>query len=115
MTPKEAQKLPRFTPNSFSIGMAPHLKDPKNYKKIQRALLDTLAGQHSHSEMAHWAVCKTCQSKAVNLKIMMKGLGFRSYGQYLYWKKTMEMILYPKRFPIRRPLIKTCRFYNLIL
>ena len=101
MTPKEAQKLPKFIPNSFSIGMAPHLKDPANYKKIQKALLNTLAGQHSHSEMAHWAVCKTCQSKTRDLKEMMKGLGFRSYGQYLFWKKTMEMVINPRRNPIR--------------
>lgn len=98
ITPKT---FPKFTPNPLSVGMPAYLKDPKNYKKIQKALLETLSGKHTHSEMQSWASCVTCQKKARDLKEMMKGIGFRNFNQYLYWKKTMDIIINKKRDPIR--------------
>lgn len=69
-----------------------HLKDPKNYEKIQRAILDAGASRHSHSDMLEWSACKYCQQKEWNRKEMMKKLGFVNGTQYMLWKKIHEEI-----------------------
>lgn len=79
------------------------LKDPANYKKIQKALLDVGATRHSHSEMLDWAGCKPCQTKQWARKELMQQLGFKSGAQYYAWCRVHEEI---KR---RMPLGK---FYN---
>lgn len=93
MTPEEVKKFPKYTPSPYLKDLPDFLKDPKNYNKIQKALLNTLAGPHSHSEMLGWAGCKTCQNKIANLRGTMNKLGFTSPRQYYAWKKTMEFIV----------------------
>lgn len=79
--------------------MPKHLKDPGNYEKIQRALLETLASKHSHGEMAEWARCIPCQRKVEDHRNMMVGLGFDSPAHYRIWKKIHETIR--TRVPLR--------------
>lgn len=78
--------------NTVLASFPPHLKDPANYEKIQRALLDALATTHSHGEMVEWANCVKCQRKMNDHAELMYQLGFKVPGQYMIWKKIHEQI-----------------------
>lgn len=101
MNKEEALKLPKYTPNPLFAGLPARLKDPKNFNKIQKTLLECLAGQHSHSEMTDWSKCITCQNKAANLRNKINSLGFTSSKQYYEWKKIMDIMVNHKRIPLR--------------
>ena len=94
------ETFPKYRKTSVLDGLPANLKDPKNYEKIQRALLETLAGRHSHGEMETWAKCLHCQNKLRNHGDMMRKLGFRSGTQYMAWKKVMHMMINPKFDPL---------------
>ena len=93
-------KLPGKLKEPLTKGLPAHLKDPANYDKIQRALLETLASTHSHSEMMQWAGCKSCMEKVREHKLLMKSLGFKTPAMYYEWKKTMEIMIRGLRDPI---------------
>ena len=101
MNKEQARKLPRYIPNPLFKDLSPFVKNPQNFNKIQMILLNTLAGQHSHSEMTTWATCKTCQEKMAIHGETMRKLGFTSPKIYLSWKKVIEEMINHKRTPIR--------------
>ena len=101
LSKKQANNLPRYKPNSLFANLSPFVKDPANYNKIQKILLNELAGPHTHSEMTNWANCRTCQDKSQERIMLMRKLGFTSAAIYLGWKKTMEQILSPRRVKLR--------------
>ena len=101
MKPEEARNLPKYTPNPLFVGMPAYLKDPANFNKIQKALLETLATKHSHGEMTEWNKCLGCQIKFRNHAQLMRKLGFKSGKQYREWKKIMDIIINKKRNPLR--------------
>jgi len=84
--------FPQYKPHSLVADMPEHLKDYRNYNKIQKALLETLASSHSHSEVEDWAKCVKCQEKVTNHKLMMKKLGFTGPAQYKAWQKIHQTI-----------------------
>ena len=94
MKPEEVTKdtFPKYKPNPLLESLPDAVKDPKNYDRIQRELLDTLASGHSHSELSDWVKCVACQGRVRDHKNMMVGLGFKKKGQYMAWKKTQEFI-----------------------
>src|SRR3990167_1060975 len=96
----DISKFPKYTPNPIFRGLPQHLKEPKNYEKIQRVLLETLAGRHSHGEMETWAKCLRCQNKLREHGDMMRKLGFKSGKQYMAWKKVMHAITNPRFDPL---------------
>lgn len=85
-------------PKSITASLPAYLKDPANYYKIQKAILEAGATRHSHGEIGEWAKCKQCQQKEWNRKEMMLKLGFKSGAQYLQWKKIMNKI--DERYPL---------------
>ena len=85
---------------SITKDLPAYLKDPKNYFKIQRALLDTLKGKHSHSEVQSMANCTECTRKYLELREMKKKLGFKNPAQYFAWKKIMEIMIFDRKDPI---------------
>jgi len=91
MTPEEAKKLPKKIPNVLD-GLPAHLKDPENFDKIQKALLETLATRHSHSDILAWGSCRQCAPKLRNHREMMVKLGFKSPAQYMQWRKVHTFI-----------------------
>ena len=101
MTPEEAKKLPKKLTEPITKSLPAYLKDPANYEKIQKALLETLASGHSHSEVIGWHKCRGCQRRVENHKMMMQKLGFKSPAQYYAWKNIMEILIKDKRTPIR--------------
>ena len=87
-----AKTFPKNKPNRFLKDLPKHLKDPANYEKIQKALLENLATTHSHADILTWSNCFDCRQKLRNHAEMMRKLGFKTPGHYLAWKKTMEFI-----------------------
>lgn len=92
MTEEEAKKLPKAKPHPIVASLPAYLKDPANFDKIQRAILDAGATRHSHGEVVDWAGCVECQSRQRNRLEMMKRLGFNNAAQYMAWRKIHEHI-----------------------
>ena len=82
-------------------GFPTYLKDPKNYYKVRKLLLDILSVPHSHSELIKWSNCTKCQENVHNLNKARKKLGFKSAAQYYAWQKIMDYIHNPKSSPIK--------------
>lgn len=91
MTPEEGRKLPQKLP-SILDDLPVYLKDPANYEKVQKALIETLASRHSHSDLLTWYSCKQCENKIFDHREMMMRLGFKSPTQYYAWKRIHEKI-----------------------
>ena len=100
MKPEEItpDTFPKYTPNPNLVGLPDYLKDPANFEKIQRELLDALATTHSHSDLFEWSTCPNCQHKLKAHRELMRKLGFKNGKQYMDWKKTHEEI--KKRMPL---------------
>ena len=83
-----------YAPKTAKVfdGLPEYLKDPKNYMKVQRAILDTLAGKCSHGEVIEWAACPKCQRRFAERSQIIRKLGFRSMSQYMAWQKTHQEI-----------------------
>lgn len=93
MTPGQAQTLPKYTPNRFLKDLPEHLKDPKNFEKIQKALLETIRScTKSHSEPADIPKCPKCTDGMLERRLLMKRLGFKSSAQYMAWRKVHTII-----------------------
>lgn len=73
-------------------GLPEYLKDPANYKKVRKALLETLATTHSHGELIEWSTCVQCQLKMRDHADMVRKLGFTSPAQYYAWRKVSEKV-----------------------
>lgn len=80
-------------------GLPEYLKDPANYRKVKKALYETLATTHSHSDILEWGTCVKCQIKLKDHADMVHKLGFKSPAQYLAWQKVHETL--EKRVPLR--------------
>jgi len=102
MNKKDAQNLPKYTPNPIFKDLPAYLKDPRNYYKVRNDLLNTLAGKHTHSEMQKWANCLTCQNKLVNFREEVRKFGFTSPAQFMTWQKTMDLMINPRRTPLKK-------------
>lgn len=79
--------------NPLVASLPPHLKDPANYEKIRKVILQALAGGCSHGDMMEWAGCFKCQRRFQTRREVLKSLGFRNPAQYLAWQKIHEKIL----------------------
>lgn len=87
---------PETFPNYKSLNKVGHLpdfvKDPANYEKIERALLDTRFCGKTHSDPSQMFECKGCQNKTLERRELMEKFGFRDASDYLNWKKIHEEI-----------------------
>ena len=83
----EAKQFPKYTPNPLLEGLSEYLKQPEAFEKIQKAILNTLASRHSHSEVLEYAECFSCSKKMLDSRLLLKKLGFKSPMQYREWVK----------------------------
>jgi len=97
MTPEEAKKnlpkaskVPKLHP--MLKALPDFLKDPANYHRILKAILDVGATRHSHGEVGDWAKCQTCQAKERDRLMFMRKLGFQSAAQFKAWQSVHEEI-----------------------
>lgn len=77
---------------SLVVSLPKHLKDPTNYEKINRFIIESLASKHSHGDMMAWAACVSCQRRFAERGGVLKKLGFKNPGQYMLWKRVHEHI-----------------------
>ena len=103
MKKEEAKNLPKYKANALLKGLPTYLKDPANYDKVRRALLDTLASKHSHSELGGWAKCPPCMKRVNEHKMMMVKRGFKTPAHYMVWKRIMHIMTgkNTKRVPLK--------------
>ncbi len=92
------QAFPKAKLHPILASLPEYLKDPANFDKIQRAILDAGATKHSHGEVVDWAGCTYCQGKEWDRKEMIQRLGFTSGAQYMAWKKIHTTI--KDRYPL---------------
>lgn len=88
----------RFTGNRILYGLPEALKDPANFPKIQKAILNTLQTRHSHGDMMEWSACRSCTEKMLERRLLLKRLGFRNARQYMAWRQVHEEIV--KMYPL---------------
>jgi len=100
MTKITPKTFPKGIKKSILDGLPDYVKDPKNYSKIQTALLDALATSHSHSDLFEWSICPACQDKLKEFRLLHKKFGFRNPAQYYAWKKVMDIIMNPMKNPL---------------
>lgn len=86
------ETFPTYKPNPLLAGLPEYLKDPDNYPKVRKALLETLATTHSHSDILEWGSCVPCQRKLRDHAEMVRKFGFKSPAQYMEWQKVHETI-----------------------
>jgi hypothetical protein len=90
---KHAEDVVKNTPKVHVLtGLPEYLKDPANFDKVQKALIETLASPHSHSDLLEWSNCVNCQRKMHAHGEMMRKLGFHSPQQYRAWVKVHSKI-----------------------
>lgn len=77
---------------SITASLPEYLKDPKNFKKIRKALYEIMASKCDHSEVIEWATCVKCQKKMRDHAEFLRKLGFTSPAQYYAWRKIHEKI-----------------------
>ena len=81
---KYAQKYKQVDPLA---GLPAFVKEPKNYMKIEKALLETLSCGKSHSDPVEMMKCSTCTENMKKRRRLMKEFGFKSVEQYFAWRK----------------------------
>lgn len=102
MNKLDLTKVPKnLQPDPIFKGMPSHLKDPKNYKKIEKRLIEILLSDHKHKTASSYVKCKQCQEKREQRAKQMKEIGFKSITQYLTWKKIMQIIINKQSFQLR--------------
>ena len=86
------ETFPKHTQNPIFADLPEYLKDPANYKKVQKTVLEALASKHSHGEIMEWASCPACQRKFFERGEVIKKLGFSSPAQYMAWRLVHQEI-----------------------
>lgn len=81
-------------------GLPEELKDPKCYKSIEQRIKLTMVSDHKHAKVASFVNCKRCKAKMEKKQKVLKEYGFKSYHQYLMWRKIMEIIKQGKDFKV---------------
>jgi len=69
-----------------------YVKDPKNYMKIQKALLETLSCGKAHGDPHQMMVCAKCTENLRERNKLMQKFGFTSTAVYMAWRKAQEEI-----------------------
>lgn len=94
--------FPKLKTHAIVKNMPAHLKDPANYDKIQKAILEAGATRHSHGEIEDWAKCTKCQMALANRSETMKKLGFQTGTHYIIWRRIHEQMKLIERDPLSK-------------
>jgi hypothetical protein len=82
-------------------GLDDKLKDPKEFKKIERKLFSVVQTDHEHKYIVTYMKCKSCQEKLNKKRKLLKLYGFASYEQYLSYKRVMDIIVNQKDIKLK--------------
>lgn len=90
----------KYPHDPLTVHLPDWVKDPENYNKIETALLETLICNKGHSDPSEMSKCVRCTQNMAERRELMKRFGFQNVGQYLQWKKTMNVMMHELRDPI---------------
>lgn len=93
--PDNVKKHPLFK------GLSEELKDPKCYKGIESKLQKAVYSDHQHKTIKKYMECPACSKKLQKKRELMKEMGFKSYEQYVLWRKIMEIINKKQNFQLK--------------
>ena len=79
--------------NPLFKGLRSTLKDPANFKLIERQLSKILKSDHEHKTVKSYVTCLWCNEKRAERQKAMKEFGFKSTAQYLEWRKIHGMMI----------------------
>lgn len=88
-------------PNPIFKGMSEYLKDPANFEKVEKKLIEILKSDHTHKTASSYVKCKECNLKRIERQNKMKQEGFKNIKQYLEWKKIHTIIRDKKNFQLK--------------
>lgn len=94
-------KIKKLKPNPIFKGLSPRLKNPDNFVKIEKELIDCLKSDHKHRIIKAYVSCAWCQKKLQLKQQRMLAMGFKDYGQYVEWRRVMQIIRSKANFRIR--------------
>ena len=100
-TKLDLKQTPKLEPNPIFKDLPERLKDPKNFPKIEIELFKILKTDHKHKTVRAYVTCAWCQNKLKLRQNRMKAIGFASYGQYVEWRKIMQIITNKANFQIK--------------
>lgn len=85
--PKKNRKIPKILE-----GLPEELKNYDKFFEVERQISSHLLTSHKHKSPATYVKCVECQEKRKSRTDYLKELGFKSYEQYLEWRKIMLII-----------------------
>lgn len=94
----ELKKEEEYKPNSILDGLPAYLKEPKNYVKIEKSIIETLSCGKVHSDPIEMQNCAKCKVNMLERRALIEKLGFRSIAQFYAWRKVHQEI--KKRVPL---------------
>ena len=97
----DLKTVPDLKPHPVFKDLPEDLKDPKNFKGIEKKLSDVLISDHKHATIKSYLKCKRCQDKFQKRHQMIRDLGFKDYEQYTMWRKVMTIISNKQDFQVR--------------
>lgn len=94
------KEVPKLKKNPIFKGLPERLKDPSVYEKIERELFEAMKTDHKHKTVKQFVTCAWCQKKRELKQNKMKAMGFKSMGQYLEWRRIMQIITSKANFQL---------------
>ena len=91
----------KLKPDPVFKYMPSSLKDPACFDGIEKQLADVMRSDHKHRSVKSFVTCAWCQGNLKKRQELITTLGFKSYDQYLNWKKIMTIIKDKKDFQLR--------------
>jgi len=82
---KDINLRPKLNPLIASL--PEYLKNPANFRTVQKQILETILTTCAHGDMMEFAKCPKCTEKMLARRRLLKKLGFKNPGQYMAWKK----------------------------
>lgn len=95
------EEIGKAKKNPLFRGLPARLKDPKVFYRIEQELFDIVQTDHKHKTVKAYVTCAWCNTKRELKQNKIKSLGFKSYAQYMEWKKIMFLIINKSKFQVR--------------
>lgn len=89
-------KIAKAKENPVFEGLSEELKDPDNFQKIEKKIVNTMVSDHKHANIKQFINCKRCQDKVRKKAETIKKSGFKDFTQYQNWKKIMFIMINKK-------------------
>ena len=94
------KKIPKGKLNPILKGLPEKLKDPACYEAIEKRLFLSVYSDHKHKSLKPYKQCNMCMLKLQRKRELIKEYGFKSFEQYLEWRKIMDIIYNRKQISI---------------